>query len=57
MDTTQFMTVREVAKYLRLSEITVYRMAERKDLPGRKHGKQWRFPKTEIEEWSRWNRR
>jgi len=57
MDTTQFMTVREVAKYLRLSEITVYRMAERKDLPGRKHGKQWRFPKTEIEEWSRWNKR
>ena len=50
-----FMTVKEVARYLRLSEITVYRLAGAKTLPGRKHGKQWRFPKNEIEEWSRWN--
>ena len=54
---SQFMTVREVARFLRLSEITVYRLAESKNLPGRKHGKQWRFPKNEVEEWSRWNRK
>jgi excisionase family DNA binding protein len=52
---TNFMTVREVAQFLRISEITVYRLAEAKTLPGRKHGKQWRFPKNEIEEWSKWN--
>lgn len=56
METT-FLTVKEVATYLRLSEITVYRLAESKNLPGRKHGKQWRFPKSEIEEWSKWNKR
>ena len=54
---TNFMTVKEVAQYLRLSKITVYRMVESKDLPGRKHGKQWRFVKSDIEDWSKWNRK
>lgn len=57
METREFMTVKEVAQYLRLSEVTVYRMAKAKDLPGRKHGKQWRFPRSDIEDWSKWNRK
>ncbi len=57
MGDEHFLNVEETARFLRLSKITVYRLAESKNLPGRKHGKQWRFPKTEIEEWSKWNSR
>jgi len=42
---TQFMTVPEVAQYLRVALITVYRLAEKSDLPGVKAGGQWRFVK------------
>jgi len=51
---TQFMTVPEVAQYLRVAPITVYRLAEKKDLPGGKAGGQWRFVKLEVGQWLEW---
>ena len=57
METDQLMKVPEVAEYLRLAEITVYRLAESKDLPGFKAGRQWRFIKSEIDLWLRWRKR
>ena len=54
---TGFMTVREVGEYLRLAEITIYRLAESKDLPGFKAGRQWRFIKSEVDQWLRWRKR
>ena len=51
-----FMTVREVAEYLRLAEITIYRLAEAHDLPGFKAGRQWRFIKSEVDQWLRWKK-
>jgi len=54
---TDFLTVRETAKYLRLAEITVYRLAESKDLPGFKAGRQWRFIKSEVDQWLKWRKR
>ncbi len=56
METT-FLTVKEIAKYLRLSEITVYRLTENKDLPGFKAGRQWRFIKSEVDQWLKWRRK
>ncbi len=53
----QLMSVKELAQYLKLAEITVYRLAEAKDLPGLKAGKQWRFDKGEIDQWLKWRRR
>ncbi len=53
----QLMTVPEVAKYLRLAEITIYRLAESRDLPGFKAGRKWRFIKSEVDQWLRWRRR
>ena len=50
---TQFMTVPEVAQYLRVALITVYRLAEKKDLPGFKAGSKWRFIKSEVDQWLR----
>ena len=43
------MVVRGVAHYLKLSHITVHKMAEQGKLPGIKIGVQWRFRKAEVE--------
>ena len=57
MSETAFMTLKEVAEYLRLAEITIYRLTERKDLPGFKAGGKWRFIKSEVDQWLRWRKR
>jgi len=50
------MSVKEVAAYLRLAEITIYRLAEKKDLPGYRAGRKWRFVKEEVDRWLRGRR-
>lgn len=44
-------TVRQVAEYLSVNERTVYRMAERGDLPAFKVGDAWRFRRDDINTW------
>ena len=46
-------TVGEVAAYLKLPVSTVYRLAERREIPGHKVGRQWRFQRPVIDEWLR----
>ena len=48
---TEFLTVEEVAEYLRLPLSTVYKLAQDKKLPGFKVGKHWRFRKETFQEW------
>lgn len=50
---TEILTIRDVAAYLKLPVSTVYRLAERRDLPGHKVGRQWRFHKSILDEWFR----
>jgi PTS system nitrogen regulatory IIA component len=45
------LTIEEVAKYLRVSERTVYDWAQKGEIPAGKIGTVWRFKKSEIEEW------
>lgn len=45
------MTVKEVAAYLRMNYQTVYRMAQRGDIPAMKVGHSWRFRKEGIDHW------
>ena len=45
------MTVREVAAYLNVNEKTVYRLAQRRELPGFKVAGAWRFRPEDIETW------
>ncbi len=54
---TQFMTAQELADYLRVSLTTVYRMANRKQLPGFRVGSEWRFSIEEVNRWFRKRRR
>lgn len=45
------LTVQEVAKMLGLSEVTIYRLAKKGEIPARKVGRSWRFSRSVIEKW------
>src|SRR3954453_13312519 len=49
--TASAMTVRDVAGYLNVDEKTVYRLVQRKELPGVKVAGAWRFRQEEIDGW------
>lgn len=42
------LTVKEAATYLRLSEMTILRLAHQGLIPGAKIGRQWRFEREVI---------
>ena len=46
---TQIMTLKEVAKYLGVHTMTVYRLLKEKKLPGFKVGGQWRTKKEVLD--------
>lgn len=46
-----FFTVQELAEYLRMRPITIYKHASRGGLPGFKVGATWRFKKSSIDKW------
>jgi excisionase family DNA binding protein len=50
-DSPRAMTVRDVADYLNVNEKTVYRLAQRRELPGFKVAGAWRFRPEDIEFW------
>ena len=41
-------TAKELAKYLKLSDSTIYKLASDGDLPGFKIGDSWRFDMDEV---------
>ena len=45
------MNVNEVADYLRVAPATIYRLAQRGEIPGGKVGRAWRFQKEAIDRW------
>jgi len=45
------MTVGEVAAYLKVNEKTVYRLAQRRDLPAFKVAEAWRFKRVDVDLW------
>lgn len=48
---TQIMTLKEVAKYLGLHPISIYRLIKTSDIPAMKVGGQWRFKKEILDSW------
>ncbi|MFC1621469.1 helix-turn-helix domain-containing protein [Candidatus Omnitrophota bacterium] len=48
---TQIMTLRELAKYLGVHPITIYRLLKDSDIPAIKIGGQWRFKKDILDAW------
>ena len=49
--TESAMTVRDVAAYLNVNEKTVYRLAQKRELPGFKVAGAWRFRRGDIDRW------
>ncbi|UCB51224.1 MAG: helix-turn-helix domain-containing protein [Deltaproteobacteria bacterium] len=47
----QIMTTKEVAKYLKLHEITICKLSKEGKIPSFRIGKVWRFDKEVIDEW------
>ncbi len=45
------LTIEEVAKYLRVSDRTVYDWAQKGEIPAGKIGTVWRFKQSEVENW------
>ncbi len=48
---SEFLSVKQLAEHLQVSERTIYRMLWRGDLPGRRVGSQWRFSKSQVDFW------
>jgi len=44
-------TIEELAKYLKVSKSTLYKLAQDGRVPGQKVGRHWRFRKATIDRW------
>jgi len=49
MKDDSLLTIREVAKYLHVVQLTVYRMIKRGELPAVKVGRVWRIRRQDVE--------
>lgn len=45
------MTLHEVARFLRCHKSTVYRLTKRRVIPAFRLGSEWRFLRSNIEDW------
>ena len=51
VQTNAILTLEEISRMLRVDKATVYRMARSRRIPAVKVGRQWRFEKSEIDQW------
>lgn len=51
MDKSEIMTIKEVSRYLKMNERTVYKLIQGGQIPAAKLGKQWRLNKEKLNEW------
>jgi len=48
---SQVMTVEDVAEYLKMKMVTIYKHAQQGKIPAFKVGSSWRFNRTTIDRW------
>jgi excisionase family DNA binding protein len=48
---TAFLTTEEVLGYLKVNPRTIYRLIRSGELPAIRIGRQWRFRRTDLDEW------
>ena len=51
MSDDEILTLEEIAKYLRVSERTIYDCVQKGEIPAGKIRASWRFKKSEIDKW------
>jgi PTS system nitrogen regulatory IIA component len=47
----KWLTIDELAQYLKMGRTKLYTMAQQGKVPGNKVGSQWRFDREEIDQW------
>ncbi len=47
----KWLTIDELAEYLKMGRTKLYTMAQQGKVPGNKIGNQWRFDREEIDQW------
>jgi excisionase family DNA binding protein len=47
---SNILTTKELAEYLKLTEVTIYKYANEGKIPGFKIGSRWRFDKEKIDD-------
>jgi excisionase family DNA binding protein len=50
-DIDEILTIAQVAHYLKVHELTIYKLAKEEKIPAFKVGGQWRFKKRVLDEW------
>jgi len=50
---SELMTLVETCQYLKITPRTLYRYLQTRRLPAFKLGKEWRFVRTDLEQWIR----
>lgn len=53
MGNEDFLSVKQVAKILKVSPISIYRWLKQTDIPAYRFGKTWRFNADEVIEWAK----
>jgi len=53
MNNDKWLTLDELAEYLKLGRTKLYQMAQGGEIPASKVGNQWRFDREEIDAWVR----
>ncbi len=48
---TNWLTLEEAAKYLKMGKSTLYDLARKGNIPAHKMGREWRFDSEEVDEW------
>jgi excisionase family DNA binding protein len=52
-DKSELMTVEETCRYLKVTPRTLYRYLRGHQIPAFKLGKEWRFVRSDLEQWIR----
>jgi excisionase family DNA binding protein len=47
------MTATETCRYLKITQRTLYRYLRNRQLPAFKLGKEWRFVRSDLDQWTR----
>ncbi len=50
---SELMTVAETCRYLKITPRTLYRYIQQRQIPAFKLGKEWRFVRSDLEQWIR----
>ena len=53
MVNNDLMTTKELSEYLQLDRMTIYKLLKSGDIPANRVGHQWRFFRSDINEWIR----